>query len=523
MRLFEFTEKKIFWIVAFLLVTNIAVMRYHTLHEPFERDISGYAYLAHQLIEGKTLYLDAWDHKPPAGALCHALFQLLFGYNDISIYVMNVFFASLILVFVGLLTRRFIGTVPALLSMFLYALVSQSPDIQSNQPSIEIFINSFKLIGVYLLFKSFDNYGRNVILILSGLSIGVSSLFKPITVFSFAVLVVILFVYSGNKIGRDFLKKVGIFSVAAGIVWIAVVFWMLIQGSLNQFWEAVFVFNRDYLQLSKSFVPAVYAGAGPASLLPPFFRWEYAIAIMSIGFLGTLVLKDMRREKVIFIVLLVAAYLETLVPGWRHPHYYQLPVPFMVIMATWAFFEFVANATFVKAAFISLLFLCLVIIPLIFKNADFLDTSPDDISIQKYGTVFVESKGMGDYMKSRFLPNLTLFNWGAETGLYYYSKLDANTPYFYNYVFLISKPDHRKQYVERFFQGLLSKPPDVFVNTIDPLYDIAALEPYNLKDYLEKNYTLYGNFDRFVVYCHKRHAVGEGDQARCNIERQAGR
>src|SRR2546428_13654177 len=62
------------------LAALIAVARLHTYHEPLERDITGAAVIGHELLAGRALYADMWDHKPPALHATHAAAILMAGH-----------------------------------------------------------------------------------------------------------------------------------------------------------------------------------------------------------------------------------------------------------------------------------------------------------------------------------------------------------------------------------------------------------------------------------------------------------
>src|SRR5437868_1023590 len=67
-------------VVLLLLASSIALARLHTWDEPMERDLTTYAVIGHQLLRGRSLYSDLWDHKPPAIHISYAFADYLFGY-----------------------------------------------------------------------------------------------------------------------------------------------------------------------------------------------------------------------------------------------------------------------------------------------------------------------------------------------------------------------------------------------------------------------------------------------------------
>src|SRR5438477_962680 len=80
------------------LCALIVALRAHTYDEPLERDITTYAVIAHEMLNGKNLYSDLWDHKPPAIHATYAAAEWITGYGRNSIFLMNVVAAMATLV-----------------------------------------------------------------------------------------------------------------------------------------------------------------------------------------------------------------------------------------------------------------------------------------------------------------------------------------------------------------------------------------------------------------------------------------
>jgi hypothetical protein len=91
-----------------LLVVVTVVTRLHTYGEPLERDLATYAVIAHELSDGRRLYSDLWDHKPPVTHLTYAAAQALAGVGPGSVYLLGVLtaLATLLGVFWAGRTRR---------------------------------------------------------------------------------------------------------------------------------------------------------------------------------------------------------------------------------------------------------------------------------------------------------------------------------------------------------------------------------------------------------------------------------
>src|SRR5689334_11608578 len=120
----------------------IFLLRLHTYDEPLERDLTTYAVIAHEMLNGRNLYSDLWDHKPPAIHVTYAAAEWIAGYGRNSILLMNVVAAMATLVacyFAGAAGGR--GPVSGLVAATLWTLASGEPSLQGNQPNTEVFLN----------------------------------------------------------------------------------------------------------------------------------------------------------------------------------------------------------------------------------------------------------------------------------------------------------------------------------------------------------------------------------------------
>ena len=87
-------------IVLVALAVLIAALRLHTYNEPFERDITSHAVIAHEMLAGRPLYSDLWDSKPPAIFVTYALADALVGYGPAEVYFIGV--AAAVITLLGL-------------------------------------------------------------------------------------------------------------------------------------------------------------------------------------------------------------------------------------------------------------------------------------------------------------------------------------------------------------------------------------------------------------------------------------
>src|SRR5437667_2021107 len=140
------------------LCALILSLRLHTYSEPLERDLTSYAVIAHEMLNGKNLYSDLWDHKPPAIHVTYAAAELIAGYGRNSIILMNVAAAIATLLacyFAGSAGGR--GPLAGLVAATLWTLASGDLAIEGNQPNTEVFLNALLTAA----FAIFARSGKN--------------------------------------------------------------------------------------------------------------------------------------------------------------------------------------------------------------------------------------------------------------------------------------------------------------------------------------------------------------------------
>jgi len=368
-------------------ILALVSLRLYTFHEPLERDITTYSVIANEMLNGRALYSELWDHKPPLLYYSYLVSQVLFGYNELSVFILNIGSSILSLIAIFLVTRILNGD--SRFSCLVWTVLSGSLGIEGNQPNVEVFINASLLWGLYFSLSS-KNF-------LAGISFVAASLYKQIAIlFPFFILPILYLCFKKKEI---LLKTILLGITTWGVTFLA-------YG--DPFFKCVFVYNSSYAgslidNLLKGFV----------SLTPAFAT---ALLPCSIAALCGLYFSE-NKVRILLLGILVSAFFMFSLPGKFYPHYYQLFLPFICLA--------VGSAPKVLAI-ASLLFTVLLEAP------NYILT-PDDWSVKKYGEVFLRSKEMGLKLKSALPPETLLYQFGAETGLYFYSKLSPVSGVFYDY------------------------------------------------------------------------------------------
>jgi 4-amino-4-deoxy-L-arabinose transferase-like glycosyltransferase len=244
-------------------VVFITGVRGYTYHEPVRGDQSVYAVIGHELLKGRRLYSDLWDHKPPAIHVIYAIAELVAGYGPHQVYLLNV--AALTCILLGLYRAGTLlgGTRAGLCTAVFWALCSVFPNWQGYQPNTEVFVNAC-LVWSYCLICRLGSAPAWWRALAFGAIIGIASLFKPVAVVPAFLLGLVYILGAGRNEGGHWLALRHMFVAAAVsiLAWVACFAWFWYRGNLQEFYDAVFVYNRHYSgSLARNLVGSLKVGS----------------------------------------------------------------------------------------------------------------------------------------------------------------------------------------------------------------------------------------------------------------------
>ena len=470
-------------------------LRAHTYEEPLERDLTTYAVIAHEMLNGKNLYSDLWDHKPPAIHVTYAAAEWIAGYGRDSIFLMNVAAAMATLVacyFAGSCGGR--GPVAGLIAATLWTLASGDLAIEGNQPNTEVFLNVL-LTTAFVIFARAE---RNRIgfggAILVGLLFAVASLYKQIVILQAAFLSVAYFICVERQFRKKALAEIAVVGTIGATAWTLLFVYFFVQGRGNAFVEAVFTYNRWYSAHPPRQVSELWSwpGLSPDALVVAFSIAALALVGLIIG------LKVCpRRGWLLLLAMAIATYITVQLPGWFFPHYYQLWLPLLVIGAGWsvellrqrlpARFSWAAYA----AAAVSCGVLVMMEIPCYLSPARLWST-------QKYGGIFIESEQLAAKIDSLLPPGATIFEWGNETGFYFNTRRDPPSGLMFAYPLQAGPLAPKLSW--RLLGDLKNKQPELVV-TANLTMSLTPGHP--VANWIEANYRLLWRTNSFAVLVKK--------------------
>jgi 4-amino-4-deoxy-L-arabinose transferase-like glycosyltransferase len=242
------------------LALLIAVARLHTYDEPLELDITVAAVIGNELLAGRQLYTDLWDHKPPALHITHALAILLVGYGSDAIYLLNIGAAIVTLLGVYAAASAVGGAVPGLWGAAFWTLVSGDVWLQANQPNAEVFVNAC-VVWAFALLVHADMRCHVRRFVAIGALFALGSLYKPLVVAPAAVLAIAhLFAPPAGSSRRRAIALILVTAAVGVAAWLITAGYFAALGRFHDLHQAVFEYNRFYAgsvatNLSKAVLP----------------------------------------------------------------------------------------------------------------------------------------------------------------------------------------------------------------------------------------------------------------------------
>ncbi|MDT8317449.1 MAG: glycosyltransferase family 39 protein, partial [bacterium] len=243
-------SKKISWQLYALVLIGVLVafLRMHSVGDPLTRDLSMYAYDAHELILGSKMYTDIFSMRAPGIQATYVLAELVWGYEESSVYLLGVLFTLISLVFLFLFINLLAGANVALIGVVLYGISSNSLSLGANQPNGETFINTYTIIALWAFAKF--SIGHRAYLVLAGLSFAVASLYKQTVLFPFLAMALYIILPQGKIDINVWLKesatKLLKFGLPSVFVWSALFAYFFLNGRFGDFWGDVFSHSEDY-------------------------------------------------------------------------------------------------------------------------------------------------------------------------------------------------------------------------------------------------------------------------------------
>ena len=138
----------------FFAILSVALRFFSFFPSVLDHDESTYLEIAREMLEGKALYVDLIDIKPPGIFWLYAFFQVIFGQSIPVMRLMTALFAAATAFMIFQFSRLMFGSHRAgVAGGMIYVLFVSTWSGYGISPNTELFFNFFTITGLFVLMK----------------------------------------------------------------------------------------------------------------------------------------------------------------------------------------------------------------------------------------------------------------------------------------------------------------------------------------------------------------------------------
>lgn len=467
------------WIVLLLLSMMVTAARFYTADEPLERDLTTYALVAHEVLEGRPFYTGIWDNKPPGIHTAFGLAELALGYGPDAVLGLNILVSLAALLAIFFVAGGRNDWAVGCWAATFWAFLSGSIGLQANQPNTELFINLLLVVAFGLLARLRPISLSPGLCIGIGLALGLASFFKQV-VAAWWLTVAIAYFLANRRIPSGWRRAAAQLSIVTGTVallWLLLLGYFEATGRGGDFIDTLFLYGAYY---SGNPFRSALAGFLPDNLVPGYFLFALPLVgiVVATAVWGALKPgKAPHRPWVLLLAYIVACPMMIALPQRLFPHYFQLWLPVLALGLAWAIERCGPPRRRLAAGLLIVTFLGLL------AWRDYRVT-PDAISLRKYGWQFFEIRELAQKIPRYVDSDEPLYHWGFETGYYFYSKRRPASRHLWCH-YLIRGPGAQDRMQETLEDLQTTSPPLVIV---DIRYCVRSARSEPFFSWLEAHY-----------------------------------
>ena len=408
--------------------------RVYTYNEAYDRDTPSYAVLARGMTLGKTLYVDLWEHRPPATFWTYEFAMFVVGYGRQQMFFLGVLSATAVLLAIFFSIRRLGGNLTsAVWAAGLWAILSMYLPLQANIPNAEAFMNICSTVPFMLLLAPNWRSGAAWRVIAIGLLFTLNSFYKPITVPLTILLAAVHTLLPPPGVPRKrAAMEVAAMVMVAILCWGGYIAYLHHTGVWPAFWEANVDFNRVYSATWGSKFPMLMNVLRGFYVAPSGIRWSLwwlAPATLAASAVAAFAAQPLSlRGRSMLAALCVGSFIAMAAPGNYNAHYFQLLVPSLCIGVglLWQCSARRWGPLFAQGCRAAML---LVVGLLVMHTLRFFAYPISAWPALKYGTRFeIDCVPMAARLDKLLRPDETFFEWGTEPQLYFYAGRQQPCP-----------------------------------------------------------------------------------------------
>lgn len=422
------------WIALVVVLIGAAGVRARLLETPFERDEGEYAYAAQLLLEGVPPYAQAYTMKLPGIYLAYAVVLALFGQTHGAVHLGLLIVNSITIVSLFLLAREWTGSLGAVVSAAVFALLSVGQPVQGIFANAEHFVLPFAILGLWVTARGATG-SRWAWLFLGGMLLGVGVTMKQHGA-ALAVFGVGLAWALGPETPRNLrVRGIALYGLGVVLPYAITCLVLALAGTFDAFWFWTVQYASDYVTQN----PLSTGISEFRNTTGPLLRQSPLIWILVLGGMVSVVLEPtLRRNAWRVLTFALLSFLATC-PGLHfRPHYFILLLPaagLLVGALVSGVAEFAARR---RAPVIGLLGIALSLVAFgdaLSRQRDFLfRMTPTEASRSSYGVnPFPESLEIARFIREHTRPDDRIAILGSEPQILFYAQRRSATGYIYTY------------------------------------------------------------------------------------------
>ncbi|MFO0909300.1 MAG: glycosyltransferase family 39 protein [Isosphaeraceae bacterium] len=478
--------------------------------EPLDCDEAIYGYIGGRLARGSVMYRDLTENKPPGGYWIFATAVSLGGPHELTIHLLPLPFVLATTLMVGWIARKVAGNFAGCLASFVAIVVSTDPFLYGESANMEHLVNTFSIAALATWIRWWNgDRSRRGGLIATGALVALAALVKQTAILQIIVFgaVVGLRVDADQAGGRGRKERaldglalvsglVGIFTIVALIlVW---------QGASRAAFEDIVWYGSALARETPPPPNAPHAAirwltgnAAPDGQLPwPFGSTRYLvwwgtgtwpIWLASLALLFTVTTgRFAESQRRVLAGWTLIAMLQVVLPGLYWQHYYLLPVPGLALLHGVGLTDQLGRVALVRwrapvSAVFALTLLTAIGWTIRLQVREYLLVRPVDLVQDRGGPQWLANRALGRALAQRtrdWPVRPTLFVWGWQGPLYFYSDFDCVTPQVFVDDFLRAFADQGHAQatprIERTMRDLRDRPPTFLFVAYPPFDDLRS-------------------------------------------------
>ncbi len=486
-------NSKSFW---FLLIATVIffILRLPSLIEPHWYGDEGiYQVIGIAINDGRLLYSQIFDNKPPLLYTTYALFDS----NQFHVRLLSLFTGIIaISSFFYLCRSVFRNLKSSIMASSLFVILFGLPVLEGNIANAENFMLPFVITAALIVYKLANNKNQKITnsnqLFLGGLLLGLAFLFKTVAIFDFgAFLIFMLIVNLPTKLPKNKMVDVVKKAIKKLLPFISgfllplsiTIIYFAANNALSDFIKATLVSNINYV------------GWKNALLIPQGFL-IFKLLLLSILVYITYSKRGSLSKPLIFSTLWLGfSMFSVFFSGRPYTHYALLGLPAFLIL-----FGLIVSTKETKIRPYLVLFFAIIILiigstfkPNFKKSLDYYQNAfmflTNQKSVESYKSFF-DQKTPRDYIISSFIrqhsrPDDSIFIWGDSAQIYALSDKTPPGRYTVSY--------HIKQYPNALRETQIA----IFKKR--PKY-IVILKESSMFPFALSNYSLVFSFEGTDIY-----------------------